>query len=174
MQGRQAMNHNTVSASCTCSSCARDRRRQRRARNRTILILAICLAIFALGILLVQNLPAAEERRSGKWAAMEKAHLAAYPTCAVCGGKEHLNVHHIRPYHLYPELELDPDNLITLCEGSTCNCHLFFGHLGDFKSYNLNIKADAARMLKARENRPYKREDKPSSFIVSPCFQQAA
>ena len=172
-----------VSAECKCASCARERRRLKRALRRSIIVWLIAFALFVLFVFAVSRLPAAEEGRSSQWAALEKKHLAEHPTCAACGGKEHLAVHHIRPFHLFPELELDPENLITLCEGSTCNCHLFFGHLGDFKSWNPNIKADAARMLKARENRPYTRDpDKPKprdhsrdvDSVVYQCFQQAA
>lgn len=81
--------------------------------------------------------------RSGKWPKVEKAHLKAHPVCEVCGGKKSLNAHHILPYHLYPVHELDPRNLITLCRGEF-NCHLLFGHLGDFKGFNPLVRADAA------------------------------
>ena len=35
-------------------------------------------------------------------------------TCARCGGTNALVVHHIKPVHVDPTLELAPDNLITL------------------------------------------------------------
>lgn len=74
----------------------------------------------------------------------------------MCGGEEKLEVHHIRPFHLHPDLELDPDNLITLCEAGHdgSNCHLLFGHLGNFKSFNVDVRADAAHMGEKIENRP--------------------
>ena len=41
-------------------------------------------------------------------------------TCQMCGQKGgHLEVHHIRPKYLYPELTLDERNGITLCR----TCH---------------------------------------------------
>jgi hypothetical protein len=66
--------------------------------------------------------------------------------CSVCDGKKKLEVHHKMPFHLHPALELDPGNLITLCENKAdgVNCHLLFGHLGNFKSYNPQVNVDAS------------------------------
>lgn len=85
------------------------------------------------------------KRRSSKWRSVRADFLKQNPACSVCGGKKKLEVHHIRPFHLEPELELDPLNLITLCEndGDGVNCHLLFGHLGNFKSFNKNVRDDA-------------------------------
>jgi 5-methylcytosine-specific restriction endonuclease McrA len=47
-----------------------------------------------------------------------------------------VQVHHKKPFHLHPELELDPANLVTLCMTSSNECHLRIGHSGDFKAYN--------------------------------------
>jgi hypothetical protein len=83
--------------------------------------------------------------RSGKWATVRKHFLEANPTCAVCGGTDRLEVHHIFPFHLDPEKELDPTNLITLCEGQRfgLNCHLLMGHLGSFRDVNPDVTSDA-------------------------------
>ncbi|GCE29115.1 hypothetical protein KDA_45990 [Dictyobacter alpinus] len=54
-------------------------------------------------------------------------------------------MHHIKPFHLYPELELDPGNLITLCEIKGRTHHLLIGHLDDWQSYNLRVRADTKR-----------------------------
>lgn len=95
-------------------------------------------------------------RRSGKWRTVRAEHLRLHPSCAVCGGVEKLEVHHKRPFHLQPELELDPANLITLCEANRdgVNCHLFVGHLGSFKSFNLNVETDALAWQQKIESRP--------------------
>lgn len=84
-------------------------------------------------------------KRSDGWPEARKEHLVSFPVCVVCGSKKNLQVHHIHPFHLYPELELNPDNLITLCEddGNGCDCHLFIGHLGNFRTYNPDVKEDA-------------------------------
>jgi len=95
-------------------------------------------------------------KRSSRWPTIRKHHLTLNPACAVCGGTEKLEVHHIRPFHLHPELELDPNNLVTLCEANKggVNCHLFTGHLGNFKSFNVDVVADAARWSDKISHRP--------------------
>lgn len=95
-------------------------------------------------------------RRSGSWPRVRADHLAKNPCCAVCGGTEKLEVHHKQPFHLQPELELDPANLITLCEAGKggINCHLAWGHLGSFKAFNPNVEADAAAWRKKIQSRP--------------------
>lgn len=94
--------------------------------------------------------------RSGHWPTVRKQHLALHPTCELCGGSEKLEVHHRRPFHLHPDLELDPDNLVTLCEANKdgVNCHLFAGHLGNFKSFNVDVLVDAAHWFKKIKQRP--------------------
>ncbi len=93
--------------------------------------------------------------RSGSWPRARREHLAQFPTCAACGGSENLTVHHVEPFQLNPAKELDPDNLITLCESPSHNCHFIFGHLCDWKSWNESVRADAARYLKEIKNRPH-------------------
>ena len=95
-------------------------------------------------------------KRSSKWTSTRKHHLEKNGECALCGGKKKLNVHHIKPFHVHPELELEPSNLITLCEdkGDGVYCHLFFGHLGSFKSINENLLDDIAIWRERLKNRP--------------------
>jgi 5-methylcytosine-specific restriction enzyme A len=83
--------------------------------------------------------------RSSRWAKVRKEHLEANPKCIVCEGTQQLNVHHIKPFHLHPELELDPNNLVTLCECASYGiiCHLLIGHLGNYKNINPNSVEDA-------------------------------
>lgn len=82
---------------------------------------------------------------------MEQAFKAANPTCAACGSPL-VQVHHVLPFHFAillgrPDLELDPRNLITLCEKEhgeeAQDHHLLLGHLGDFQSYNKDVRAYA-------------------------------
>jgi len=83
--------------------------------------------------------------RSPKWPHVEKLHLKLEPTCAACGTNKKLNVHHKKPFHLFPELELDLHNLITLCMDK--ECHIKIGHGGNFKDYNPDVAEDSAKVL---------------------------
>jgi 5-methylcytosine-specific restriction protein A len=85
-------------------------------------------------------------KRSSRWPTLEKHFKAAHPTCAACGSKKRLNVHHCMPFHLDPSLELDPNNLITLCMGAK-ECHLRLGHGGSFKQYCPDVRKYAAEAL---------------------------
>jgi hypothetical protein len=81
--------------------------------------------------------------RSPEWHRVEKEHLLREPTCAACGYKgKKLQVHHIKPFHLHPQLELDPHNLITLCCARGREHHLLLGHLDAWESYNEHVRTD--------------------------------
>ncbi|HZZ77186.1 MAG TPA: hypothetical protein VFE62_01625 [Gemmataceae bacterium] len=86
-------------------------------------------------------------KRSGHWPHVRASHLAANPTCAACGGKDALEVHHCKPFHLHPDLELDPTNLITLCEKPGHDCHYVFGHAGNWHGFVPTVREDAAKHL---------------------------
>jgi hypothetical protein len=93
-------------------------------------------------------------KRSSKWHSLQKEFLLKNPICVICGSSEKLNVHHKKPFHLYPELELDENNLVTLCM-SKKECHLLIGHLDSFKKFNPNIDSD----IKNIKLHPEKREE---------------
>lgn len=84
------------------------------------------------------------KNRSSKWDSVRDHHLRQHQICESCGNNEHLQVHHIEPFHLHPELELDPNNLITLCMGKN-SCHLDIGHGGSFRAYNPDVLDDAEK-----------------------------
>lgn len=82
--------------------------------------------------------------RSSHWARVRADFAAANPSCAVCGSIKKIEIHHVVPFHLDASRELDPTNLITLCESrGFLNCHLLFGHLGNYKKVNLDCVEDA-------------------------------
>ena len=87
-------------------------------------------------------------KRSNHWPTVRKHHLEIPENnkCAVCGSVKTLEVHHIVPFVQNPSLELDPNNLITLCESKSkggLNCHLIFGHHSDYKKSNPDVVEDA-------------------------------
>lgn len=92
--------------------------------------------------------------RSHQWPKIRRAHLEIQPVCQVCGGAEKVQVHHIKPFHSHPDLELDPSNLISLCEKPGHDCHLVFGHLGSFKAYNPDVSKDSKTWASKIAKRP--------------------
>lgn len=97
------------------------------------------------------------EGRSSQWAKVRGVWLLLHQTCAACGGTTNLNVHHIKPFAYYPELELVPTNFLTLCEHPARNCHLNIGHSGDWAAYNPFCVEDAEVALLRRSKRLYTR-----------------
>lgn len=95
-----------------------------------------------------------DSSRSKEWPRVRKAHLLIEPICQCCGSGKNLQVHHLQPFHLHPELELDPTNLITLCEEPSKNCHILFGHLRNFKSVNVDCSTDVKLWNLKVKNRP--------------------
>ena len=94
--------------------------------------------------------------RSDKWPAFKKTFAKTHPQiCTVCGSKVKVELHHIAPFHLNQDKELDPNNVIWLCESEKyLNCHLWYGHLGSFKSWNVDVATDAPLWNKKFLNRP--------------------
>lgn len=81
--------------------------------------------------------------RSPRWREVRNTHIKNNPLCIVCGRKGTLlrpnEAHHIIPFTQNPALELDPQNLVTVCRED----HLIFAHLRSFKSWNKDIVSDA-------------------------------
>ncbi|GAC1479200.1 MAG: hypothetical protein NVS1B16_10100 [Pseudarthrobacter sp.] len=92
-------------------------------------------------------------KRSSAWPALEKKFRKEHPSCAACGAKRWLAVHHVRPFHLFPALELEPSNLITLCGPLGKDCHLSLGHGGNWTAWNPNVRRDAAHVLRYPSDR---------------------
>lgn len=89
-----------------------------------------------------------DDKRSPHWQHVRAVWLHLNPKCAACGDTKNLQVHHKKPLHLHPELELDPSNFITLCEDNAHNCHYVFGHAGNWHGYVPTVAADAEKHLK--------------------------
>ena len=73
----------------------------------------------------------------------KRAYLKDHIECAICGYKKKLEVHHVQPVHVSPELSCDQTNFIVLCR----DCHFTFGHFHNFRTYwNPNIKEFAKKI----------------------------
>jgi len=85
-------------------------------------------------------------RRNKGWRKLRNAFVKG-KTCEVCGSKKKLEVHHILPFHMYPLFEMEPTNLMVLCDGSNRygikSCHLAVGHLGNYRRSNIDSFTDA-------------------------------
>jgi hypothetical protein len=107
--------------------------------------------------------------RSANWKIIRRQHLGENPFCSGCKKTDKLEVHHIEPYHVNPNRELDPSNLITLCK----SCHFTIGHLMDWNSWNIDVIMDCKVYLNKVKNRPYqiKAQSNENSIIYS-CFNR--
>jgi hypothetical protein len=77
--------------------------------------------------------------RSSGWGRVRANWIKNNPKCLACGTIHNLDVHHIKPYHLFPELELDTANLVTLCRTH----HYQIGHFKDWRKYNIDVVVDS-------------------------------
>ena len=84
--------------------------------------------------------------RSPHWTSLRDTFLKIHPRCAACGSIKRMQVHHIEPFHLRPELELERSNLIGLCMDKL-ECHLRLGHGDDFRCFNPHIVKHSAECL---------------------------
>jgi hypothetical protein len=65
----------------------------------------------------------------------KKLYVTEFNECEVCGYQKGLEVHHVKPVHLFPDLSCEPTNFITLCDGISNNmCHRKYGHFYDFRN----------------------------------------
>ena len=82
-------------------------------------------------------------RRDSRWSAARKDYLKHHPYCAACGTKKKREVHHVIPVHVDKGRELDPTNMITLCQDD----HLVFGHFHDWQAWNPAVAVDTKKYL---------------------------
>lgn len=98
-------------------------------------------------------------RRSNQWPVLRKKWLGIEPECQSCNKITKLEVHHIKPVHLYPELELNEENLITLCENPTMNCHFIMGHCLNWLAWNKDVRFDANQIRDSIIHKFFNREE---------------
>lgn len=82
--------------------------------------------------------------RSSEWSKFRNKHIK--DKCEVCGAKFFLEAHHIKPFYLYPELELEETNLVTLCRKH----HLEWAHFFSWSRYNPEIKEWITKVNKSK------------------------
>lgn len=88
--------------------------------------------------------------RSGLWPHVRDQFLKDNPTCSVCNTTKDLAVHHQVPFSRDKSLELNVNNLITLCTVH----HFWQGHLGSWRSFNSNVVIDARILHDKIKTRP--------------------
>lgn len=113
------------------------------------------MAVFLLRCVQVPPRPP-QRVQSRRWRSIAARHLREYPACAACGSTSRVRPHHVIPVSVDPSRQYDHSNLLSLCESYThgVNCHLFFGHGGQWDTYNPNAIADAFSWRAARTIRP--------------------
>ena len=57
--------------------------------------------------------------------------------CRYCQATNNLEVHHIIPQHIAPELARDTNNMVVLCR----SCHFTVGHKNNWTNYFTNLMA---------------------------------
>ena len=78
------------------------------------------------------------------------------PACEACGEEDpdaELEVHHVQPFHLHPDLELEEKNVVVLCMKH--GCHLAFGHNYDWHAYNPHVREDIRIQIMRTKQRRY-------------------
>ena len=102
--------------------------------------------------------------RAPGWGQVRAVHLRLFPTCAACGTRNDLEVHHVWPVH-FPDggsVELTPENLLTLCGKGGHNCHFYLGHLCDWRARNPAVLKQATEIRQAMHEREYPRKEEAS------------
>jgi hypothetical protein len=84
------------------------------------------------------NLTAPDEASlNWSWQRCRRAFLKKVgKVCVCCTSKKKIEVHHMLPRHIRPDLAVDQTNLIALCK----DCHFHIGHLNSYHTYNDNIE----------------------------------
>ena len=118
--------------------------------------------------------------RSSQWSSVRAAYASTHPRCEYCGRllnnksknpEDRGEVHHVKPVSIYPELELDMDNLIMLCDP----CHNTAGHLDrHYQSWNPLIREEAKQHRTMVEARP-KTKKEAEAFVrrFRKCFDES-
>ena len=80
--------------------------------------------------------------RSPRWPAFVHQLLRERPLCEGCGRRSETG-HHVIPFHVRPDLELDPGNVVPVCPP----CPFVVCHGGNWQLYIPTARADLAAHL---------------------------
>lgn len=75
--------------------------------------------------------------------------------CECYGRTKKVQVHHILPVSVRPDLAADPRNFISLC--GKPHCHLIDGHGGNFKDYVPNVR-EVCELKQIRRRKDFQAE----------------
>lgn len=100
----------------------------------------------------VENAKTGGESRSPQWPTVRRKFLEG-KVCAACGGTEQLEAHHLVPFSVDRNRELNPENLLALCEHPARLCHFRVGHRYRWASYSRHATEDAELDRKRLEER---------------------
>lgn len=83
-----------------------------------------------------------------QWRKVRNAFVKEHPKCACCNIERELEAHHVKPWHLFPDLRYEFSNLITLCR----DCHFRFGHGRNWKKWNPEVRTLCEEAQKNLDN----------------------
>ncbi len=118
----------------------------------TATMIVLLLIGSVLGYLFVNvkdSVYSALTKRNPKWWGVRTTHITVYNKCKVCSTQKSLDVHHIIPVSVDPSLELNFDNLVTLCR----HHHFYIGHKGNWNDFNINVEEDCNQLKEIYERR---------------------
>lgn len=98
--------------------------------------------------------------RSPQWPKVEAEHKRKENSCRCCGTRNNLQVHHIKPYHKFPELELEDSNLMTVCQ----NCHFVICHENNWGNWVVDVE-DQVQIHRVRVDRQREQRNRVGSDI---------
>ena len=113
-------------------------------------------------------------KRNPGWHTLAKKLIAAHPWCSGCGCTNNLVGHHKKPFHEFPELEMDPDNIEILCECPHHGCHFTLGHGHDWKAWIPTVVADAAALLARIKARMYSKKSAADPLAETTRYVEGA
>ena len=94
--------------------------------------------------------------RGPLWSKTKREYAKIHPkVCPFCKTTKKIELHHIFPYHLFPQYENSFWNLVWACR----DCHFKFCHHLDWSAFNPNVLEDIKWYKEKIENRQYEKTE---------------